>query len=285
MSNYLINEANIILKDLRNREHCLSIQVKNLSGYDGWLLKPCRTLKSGVTHYSAVTPATKSKRYLGNDLNEDVINIKRLRYVKEAASIMNRDIQLLEELIKNYIDTDYKTINSRLPKIYRTDIARKGAGSLEASLPKEALEWKENLEKEKAKYPPYRPEQLKHPAMNGTLMRSKSEVIIANMMLMAGIPFVYEAPMFIEGQMLLPDFKILSMIDLKTVIIIEHQGMVFADDYANKFIRSVKQYLKSEWIPNQNLFFTFDNAKETLDVRQVTSILRKYIQPDLKLDY
>ena len=116
-------------------------------------------------------------------------------------------------------------------------------------------------------------------------MRSKSEVIIANIMLMAGIPFVYEVPMFIDRQMILPDFKILSLVDLKTVIIIEHQGMVFVDDYADKFMRSLKQYLKTEWIPNQNLFFTFDNARETLDVRQVTSILRKHIQPDLNVDY
>ena len=81
--------------------------------------------------------------------------------------------------------------------------------------------------------------------------------------------------------MLLPDFRILSLIDLKTVIIIEHQGMVFVDDYADKFIRSLKLYLKSEWTPNNNLFFTFDNAKETLDVRQVMSVLRKHISPDL----
>lgn len=108
---------------------------------------------------------------------------------------------------------------------------------------------------EKAKYPPYKPEQLKHPAMDGTMMRSKSEVIIANMLIQAGIPFVYEAPLFINGKNVLPDFTILSLIDLKTVIIIEHQGMVFVDEYANKFIRSLRLYLQTDWIPNKSLFF------------------------------
>lgn len=284
MSNYLIHEAYIILKDLKHKERNNSLLLKDLSKYNGWRLKS-RSLKSGATYYCAIIPGTEGKTYLGNDLNEDVINVKRLHYAKEAASVMAENIQVLEMLTEKYIDTNYETINNRLPLIYRTNISMEKDGSLKASLPKEALQWKEREEREKAKYPPYRPEQLKHPAMDGTLMRSKSEVIIANIMLMAGIPFVYEVPMFIVGQMILPDFKILSLVDLKTVIIIEHQGMVFVDDYADKFMRSLKQYLKTEWIPNQNLFFTFDNARETLDVRQVTSILRKHIQPDLNVDY
>ena len=137
------------------------------------------------------------------------------------------------------------------------------------------------MEKEKAKYPPYKPEQLKHPALDGTMMRSKSEVIIANILLLAGIPFVYEVPVFINGNMVLPDFRIMSLIDLKTEILIEHQGMIFDDDYADKFIRSLKLYLNSDWIPNKNLFFTFDDAKERINTDQVTDILRAHIFSDL----
>ena len=285
MSNYLIHEANVILNDLRMRDNRLSLQIKNLSKYEGWRLEKGETLKSGRSYYSAIIPGVERRKYLGNDSNLDVINVKKLKYAKATAAILSEDIRLLELLTKGFVNADYETVNNSLPFTYRTNALMDKDGSLKASLPKEALQWKEREEREKAKYPPYRPEQLKHPAMDGTLMRSKSEVIIANIMLMAGIPFVYEVPMFIDRQMILPDFKILSLVDLKTVIIIEHQGMVFVDDYADKFMRSLKQYLKTEWIPNQNLFFTFDNARETLDVRQVTSILRKHIQPDLNVDY
>ena len=285
MSNYLIHEANTMLNDLRLREGRLSLQIKKLKKYEGWRLEKGQTLKSGSSYYSAVIPGIERKKYLGNDLNPDVINVKKLQYAKAATSILCDDIRLLENLTSNYVNTDYETINNTLPISYRTNISKGVIPSVLPGLPAKAVNWKVEEEEIKAKYPPYKPEQLKHPAMDGTMMRSKSEVIIANIMLMAGIPFVYEVPMRIDGQLLLPDFKILSLIDLKSVIIIEHQGMVFVDDYADKFIRSVKLYLKSDWIPNQNLFFTFDNAKETLDVRQVTSLLRKYVYPDLKLDY
>ena len=281
MKNYLLNEVKLILEDSKLREKRLAAQISSLSTYEGWHLERIRTLKSGVSYYIATISGKPGKRYLGNDRHPDVINVKKLQYAKEALCALSGNIRLLEMLTENYIDTDYKTINSRLPATYRTDITKMESRAFETSFPEEAISWKRELELEKSKYPPYRPEQLKHPALDGTLMRSKSEVIIANIMLMAGIPFVYEVPMFIDGQMLLPDFKILSLVDLKTVIIIEHQGMVFVDDYAGKFIRSIKLYLKSEWMPNHNLFFTFDNAKETLDVRQVMSVLRKHVCPDL----
>ena len=115
--------------------------------------------------------------------------------------------------------------------------------------------------------------------MDGTMMRSKSEVILANILILSGIPYVYELPMIIKGEMILPDFTILSLIDLKTEIIIEHQGMIFVDYYADKFIKSVKTYLKSSLVINRDLFFTFDTAEDTPDTRELESILVKFVKP------
>ena len=282
MSFGLTHDAILVMKELEQRRRRLNSQINNLRSYDKWRLIKGQTLKSGVSYYSAVYPGIGRKKYLGNDRHPDVVNVKRLRYAKEAAAVCYNNIRLLEKLIESYVDTDYQTINSRLPITYRTELSNESGERFRINMPIEAIKWIGKKEKEKAKYPPYKPEQLKHPAMDGTLMRSKSEVIIANILLLAGIPFVYEVPIFIDGKMVLPDFTILSLIDLKTEIIIEHQGMVFVEEYAEKYIRSLKLYLQqSYWIPNKNLFFTFDDAKETLDTQQVTDILRKHIYPEL----
>ena len=275
----LIHEANETLSDLQRKRMRMARQLDSLSPYKGWTLKKESRKRSGLTYYDVIRKGSNRKTYLGGESHEQVLNIKRLRYATKALTVFDHDIDLLESLIKDYIDPDYSTINSLLPTTYQTDI-RLQAHS-DAGMPQEAIEWKKRLEDEKAKYPPYNPEQLKHPALDGTMMRSKSEVIIANILLLAGIPFVYEAPLFINGKTVLPDFTILSLIDLDTVIIIEHQGMVFVDEYADKFIRSLKVYLQSDWVPNKNLFFTFDNARETLDPEQVLSILRKHVDPSM----
>ena len=279
MKNILLHEANETLCELHRKRIRLSQQFDSLRPYEGWLLRKEGKKRSALAYYDVIRKDSGKKTYLGGEKHEQVLAIKRYRYAGKALEVLDRDIELLDSLVRNYIQPDYDTINSLLPATYRTDLRSPGLST--ASMPPEAVEWKKRLEAEKAKYPPYKPEQLKHPAMDGTMMRSKSEVIIANMLIQAGIPFVYEAPLFINGKNVLPDFTILSLIDLKTEIIIEHQGMIFVDEYANKFIRSLRLFLQTDWIPNKNLFFTFDNAQETIDPRQVLSILRKYVDPSL----
>lgn len=279
MNNGLLHEANETLCDLKRKHKRMAQQFEHLKNFESWVLLPEGKKRSGRIYYDVVRNGSKKKEYLGGERNEQVLNVKRYRYAQKALSVLEHDIRLLEMLVRKYIRPDYNTINSMLPAAYQTNLRTPDETAL--NIPEEALEWKQRLEKEKAKYPPYKPEQLKHPAMDETMMRSKSEVIIANILIQAGIPFVYEVPIFIDGEMVLPDFKILSLIDLKTEIIIEHQGMVYVDEYAEKFIKSLKLYLKSAWIPNKNLFFTFDSAKGTLDIKQVMTILRKYVSPDL----
>lgn len=279
MKNRLLHEANEVLTDLQHKRQRMSRQFDLLKPYEDWILKTESRKRNGLIYYDVIHKGSAKKTYLGGEKNEQVLNVKRYRYASKALTVLDHDIKLLDALVRGYIHPDYETINSLLPVTYQTNLRSPELPA--ANLPPEAAEWKKRLEQEKSKYPPYKPEQLKHPALDGTMMRSKSEVIIANILFLAGIPYVYEAPLLINGTIVLPDFTILSLIDLKTEIIIEHQGMVYVDEYADKFIRSLKLYLQTDWIPNKNLFFTFDDAKETLDPEQVMSILREHIDPSL----
>ena len=48
-----------------------------------------------------------------------------------------------------------------------------------------------------------------HEALSGDMVRSKSEVIIANLLHQAGIPFTYEEPLYAgDGSFFLPDFTL-----------------------------------------------------------------------------
>lgn len=279
MNTNLIHEAKIILEDLRKMKHRMDRQLTSLDSFSAWKLKKNGPKQSKYSYYDLILPGSKKGNYLGNELNEKVLNVKRYRYAKKAVEILETDIKVLERLINSYISPDYSNINSRLPITYRTDLT--AGEAISTSLPPEALDWIQNLKKEKEKYDPYKPEQLKYEALDGTKMRSLGEVIIANFLLMAGIPFVYEVPMEISGELVLPDFRILSLIDLKTVIIVEHQGMIFTEDYPYKYIRSLRLYLQSDLVINQDLFFTFTDEKGKFDIRQLTSIIRQFVKPSI----
>ena len=282
MNTSLIHEAKIILADLRNTKLRMDNQLSSLDSYGAWRLKRNSAKKTKHCYYDAILPGSKKGKYLGNESNETVLNVKRYRYAKKAVEIIETDIEVLESLIRNYISPDYSNINSRLPATYQTNLTAGNSGEASrTALPPEAIKWMQDLKREKDKSPPYKPEQLKYEALDGTRMRSLGEVIIANFLLMAGIPFVYEVPMNINGEPVLPDFRILSLIDLKTVIIIEHQGMIFTEEYPLKYIRSLRLYLQSDLVINQNLFFTFSDEKGRLDIRQLTSIIKQFVKPSI----
>lgn len=56
---------------------------------------------------------------------------------------------------------------------------------------------------------PYRPDQKIHRTPGGIYVRSKSELLIATHLEYMDIPYRYEAPLFLEGNIVYPDFTIL----------------------------------------------------------------------------
>ena len=57
--------------------------------------------------------------------------------------------------------------------------------------------------------------------------------------------------------------------------------MIFTEEYPLKYIRSLRLYLQSDLVINQDLFFTFTDEKGKFDIRQLTGILRKFVKPSI----
>lgn len=74
-------------------------------------------------------------------------------------------------------------------------------------------------------------------------VRSKSEVIIANMLSQQGIPFVYEEPLYADdGSMYLPDFTVKFRGE---TYYWEHVGMLDKPDYRAHWEKKEKWYKKN----------------------------------------
>lgn len=97
-------------------------------------------------------------------------------------------------------------------------------------------------------------------SINGTRVRSKSEVIIANMLEQYSIPYKYECPLILSGNHLVrPDFTCLN-IKKRQEIIWEHLGMMDDPDYAEKNIRKLSLYEKNGYIVGRNMIVTFESS-------------------------
>ena len=271
MSKNLLFETKSVLSELGGLRRAVAKQSQAFSDFNGYTLKcSCHKGSPKKQYYIKKKGAQGKGKYLGNEKSATVKNIQTARYYRQLLQVIDLDIKLLESIAKDYVIPDHDSINSRLPKVYRTDAPPAAFHASPA-----AAEWKRQMEAEKAKYTPYRPEDLIHTANDGTKVRSLSEQAIANYLLSLGITFVYELPLTINGKRKWPDFTILSPVDNKAVIIIEHQGAMNSEKYQAKFIRTVLFYLGTDLVPNKDVFFTFNHLDSHLDLRQIDHILHE----------
>ncbi|MFC7819975.1 AAA family ATPase [Streptomyces sp. NPDC057367] len=97
-------------------------------------------------------------------------------------------------------------------------------------------------------------DHLIHRTSGGLYVRSKSELIIANLLEHEGVPFAYERklPGEFTGGYRLPDFTFTT--DDGDTIVWEHLGMLDRDDYRAGWERKRQWYEANGFIEGQNLF-------------------------------
>ena len=106
-------------------------------------------------------------------------------------------------------------------------------------------------------------------------VRSKSEVIIANALNDAGVPYRYEYPTNICGIMVYPDFTVLN-VRKRREIVWEHFGMLDDNDYMIKTIRKMNLYLQGGFYMGENYICTWESSRHPLSIRHIKKIIEHY---------
>ena len=103
-----------------------------------------------------------------------------------------------------------------------------------------------------------------HEALNGDMLRSKSEVIVANLLHERQIPFRYEEPLFAgDGTLRLPDFTVTWR---GQTFYWEHLGLLDLTKYAKEW--EVKRAWYERWFPGQ-LLTTEEGSQLSKDAESV----------------
>jgi ATP-dependent DNA helicase RecQ len=100
-------------------------------------------------------------------------------------------------------------------------------------------------------------------------VRSKSEVIIANLLYAAGINYRYEEPIEVDGAKILPDFTIYLPNGRK--IFWEHIGMLGVEKYDRRWVEKLAVYEK--FFPNQ-LKKTYESGVLSNDAQKIIDELK-----------
>lgn len=130
------------------------------------------------------------------------------------------------------------------------------------------------------KQAPFDPLSHKHETVCGYMVRSKSEVIIANALWHFGIPFNYEELFPYpdeEGRLIFPDFTIHCPDG--TTIIWEHWGMLDKHTYCLRNAGKLYNYNYHNYTIGKNLIITQDDINGNCSTELIYHIIKTYILP------
>ena len=122
---------------------------------------------------------------------------------------------------------------------------------------------------------------------NGEQVRSKAEVIIANALKAAGIPYRYEFPVKMnlnagvpsqaaDFRTYHPDFYCLNLRTRKEFIW-EHFGMMDDSEYSARTAEKLILFQKNGYFPGKNLIITMETSKTKISSRELKQIIQEYL--------
>lgn len=241
---------------------------------------------SGKGHSNFYYRKKRSKRriYIKKSQTEILRKFTHKQYLKQKMLRLRFNILLLEELSVKFMDYSNEGIIKALP-----DGCQKAIAYLDENDCTEVLN--EDV------YPsenPFRQQDLIHMVSNGLNVRSKNELLIAEMLLRAGVSFRYEKALLLEldiseedgysvygSRTVYPDFTI-YLAD-GTVIYWEHAGLMSDPEYRKRHFEKIALYHENGIYEPKNLIVTMDGPDGSFDVMAINKIIQDRILNAVRL--
>lgn len=193
-------------------------------------------------------------------------------YYKKLLPIIKKEHSIIKKFLEQYKPEEkYEVFDNMVPgrKAIVHPVFRRKNELIHEFVEK----WKTEEWDKYVKYP----ERLIYETARGELVRSKSEVIIANQLYINQdlCIYRYESAVVINGITCHPDFTILK-VSTGEVFYWEHFGMMDDEDYLNDALRKINHYIHAGIYPGKQLICTFESKNQPLDIRTVKELILEY---------
>lgn len=250
------------------------LEKSHINKIEGLLV--CRK-KSGKPQFERQNPDL-TETYLGVDMHKTISELATKRYalkLKHAAEKEKRQIEKCISALKTSVNEDgadradidlvYETLPAEIKPYVVTSLATDDGY---------ARKWQEQKYLSKALKGDY-----KFKTKRGEIVRSKSELIIANMLADAGIPYRYEPTHALSEEYLVihnPDFMILNK-RTREVFIWEHLGMMDDEEYRTNALKKISVYMRFGYFSGKNLILTFEDGKYPLNTDDIAALIKEHL--------
>lgn len=225
-------------------------------------------------HCYHVSPSSDSNGvYIPKDKIRFIKRLAQKDYDGALLKELERQLSLIENFMKEYAKCDALKVFERLHKNRRQFVL-----PVQFSDEQYAVRWLALPYKGKS----FREGEPEFLTSRGERVRSKSEMIIADILAKNNIPYKYELPqqMKAAGGKLIPVYPDFTCVNLRTrqEFLWEHLGRMDDSDYSMKTVMKLRTYSKNDFIPGKNLILTMECDGIPLDRKEVETLVKTFLR-------
>lgn len=225
----------------------------------------------GKPRYYHVAEGLKGKeqykeRYIGKKDRDIACRLAQKEYVQKLQKRVNKELNTIESYLNKYKNADLEKLYEDLNE-YRKDLVKPWLISDKMYV--------DAWEKEEYISNPFYPEEKIYSTKRDELVRSKSEVMLADLYYELGIPYRYEAELVLgNGKRKYPDFTLLDIRN-RTIIYHEHLGLMDNQEYVQNNLMKLTEYQKNGIYPGKNLILSYESENCYLNIKLIRKMLRE----------
>ncbi|MBQ6088887.1 MAG: hypothetical protein IJK95_04955 [Firmicutes bacterium] len=222
----------------------------------------------------------KKRTYIPRKNTRQIWQIASVRFYRQKIIFLEENISALEKVLLKLRDYDDESVLSTLPKVYRDAV--------------EYVRSRDMSNKVHQSENPYNREDLALVVSNGLIVRSREELIIAELLISLGIEFWYEKALTVTGSVILadgsvimremtiyPDFTI-KLAD-GTMFYWEHCGRLDLEKYRDRFMEKMKLYAENGIFAPARLLITTSGKGEAINIPALRDLVMNVILPRCKI--
>lgn len=226
-------------------------------------------------HCYHVSPSSDSNGvYIPKDKIRFIKRLAQKDYDGALLKELERQLSLIEKFMQEYAKCDALKVFERLHKNRRQFVL-----PVQFSDEQYAVRWLALPYKGKS----FREGEPEFLTSRGERVRSKSEMIIADILAKHGVPYKYECPLRLEAGegsgalTVYPDFTCLNL-RIREQFLWEHFGRMDDPEYAKRVVRKLRTFRRNGFILGKNLLITMESDGLPLDRKDVESLVKYFLR-------
>ena len=261
----LIEDVTLRINELKKLQETLGTSIKN--GPKGSLIVSSR--KGGAEYYQQKEGKCT---YISVKNQELIKSLAQMDYQRKTIQICKNEIKVLTKLIRKYEAKGSRGINTS--NVYFTQ--NKHRQSLTSPVTYSNKMYIENWEQKEYQPKKLYKDQVTYQTQKGEIVRSKSELIIANILKENNIPYHYEYPFETSKGIFHPDFFCLN-VRTRQEFYWEHFGMLDDTDYLKTALQKLNILSENNLIPGKNLITTFETSDTPISASYVQKLINEFL--------